>query len=81
MADHLVSSLSRRSIPPVFLDVPSGAATNSIIEVNYADGSRTGVEHLVELGHQNIDFISGPLVFTQRRSVNRRFVQQSTGAN
>jgi len=61
IADHLVNSLSRRSIPLVFMDIPSVAATHSVVEVNYALGIRMGVEHLVELGHQNIGFISGPL--------------------
>ena len=61
MADHLVKSLSRRSIPLVFLDIPAGAVTPNVVQVNYAAGIRMGVEYLVELGHRNIGFISGPL--------------------
>ncbi len=61
IADHLVTSLSRRSIPLVFLDLPSVPATGSVVQVNYAAGIRMGVEHLIELGHRDIGFISGPL--------------------
>ncbi len=61
MADHLVNSLSRRSIPLVFLDVAPVVAVSSVVRVNYASGIQMGVEHLVELGHRDIGFISGPL--------------------
>lgn len=61
MSDHLVESLSRRQIPMVFMDQPTDAPNTSVLYVDYAGGVRKAIEHLVQLGHRDIAFISGPL--------------------
>lgn len=60
MGDHLVNSLSRRQIPMVFMDTP-GVAGTSVVRVDYEAGVLSAMEHLFELGHKDIAFISGPL--------------------
>jgi len=61
MDQHLVEQLVRRNIPSVFLDVGSVRPYISNIQVDYASGIRQAVNHLLQLGHSRIGFISGPL--------------------
>jgi len=60
MEPALTEQLERRSLPIVFLDVgqPGRSVTN--IRVNYRTGVRSAVQHLLDLGHKQIAFISGP---------------------
>jgi DNA-binding LacI/PurR family transcriptional regulator len=57
---ELTEQLERRSLPIVFLDLgqPGPSVTN--IRVNYQAGVRGAVQHLLDLGHKRIAFISGP---------------------
>ncbi len=61
MGEHLVSSLSRRQIPMVFMDTTVDAPNTSVVRVNYEGGVQAALQHLFDLGHTEIAFISGPL--------------------
>ena len=65
----LAERLAAREIAVVFLDVGQVGPYVSNIAVNYEKGIRAGVEHLLELGHLRIAYISGPqrLKSAQRR--------------
>ncbi len=65
----LAERLAAREIGVVFLDVGKVGPYVSNIAVNYEKGIRAGVEHLLELGHRRIAYISGPqrLKSAQRR--------------
>jgi LacI family transcriptional regulator len=59
---HLIDLLVTRKIPTVFLDVGSVHQFINNIQVDYATGINQAVQHLLDLGHKRIGFISGPLV-------------------
>jgi DNA-binding LacI/PurR family transcriptional regulator len=61
MDQPLIDQLVRRKVPTVFLDVGSVHALISNIQVDYASGIKEAVQHLLDLGHTRIGFISGPL--------------------
>ncbi|HWR14653.1 MAG TPA: LacI family DNA-binding transcriptional regulator [Terriglobales bacterium] len=58
---RVLGELSRRGVPIVFLDVGTVQSRISNILVDYEKGIREAVQHVSELGHQKIAFISGPL--------------------
>lgn len=60
MEEHLVDQLVSRHVPTVFLDVGTPGEGISNIVVDYAHGINEAVQHLVDLGHQKIGFVSGP---------------------
>ncbi len=70
MEDGLVAELEKRLIPIVFLDTGKVRARISNISVDYGQGIRAAMEHLVQLKHHRIGFISGPL--TLRSALTRR---------
>lgn len=57
---RLLSELSDRRLPIVFLDVGKPGPLISNISVDYSKGIAEAVRHIVSLGHQRIGFISGP---------------------
>lgn len=59
--EHLIRTFSRRQIPLVFMDTPVGDAGISVVRVDYEAGVRAAMDHLFELQHKEIAFISGPL--------------------
>jgi DNA-binding LacI/PurR family transcriptional regulator len=61
MDPELVDDLASRGIPIVFLDVGKVRNRISNIYVDYAQGIREAVDHLIKLGHRRIGFISGPM--------------------
>src|SRR3984893_12724471 len=61
MDQPVLDQLVRRKVPTVFLDVGSVHALISNIQVDYACGIDQAVEHLLELGHRRMGFISGRL--------------------
>jgi DNA-binding LacI/PurR family transcriptional regulator len=60
MEDSLVEDLRFRKVPLVFVDVGPHVAGVSNIRVNYQHGIRQAVQHLAELRHTRIAFVSGP---------------------
>lgn len=70
----LVEELSRRELPIVFLDIGKLKPLISDISVDYTNGIREAVEHLVSLGHQRIGFISGPLGLKSARTRKTAFL-------
>lgn len=65
--EHLVNSFSRRQIPMVFMDTQLRAPGTSVVRVDYEAGVRAAMEHLFELQHRDIAFISGPLALSSAR--------------
>lgn len=50
-------------IPTVFLDIGEAGRHCGIVRVDYEEGIRSAVEHLLQLGHRHIAFINGPNEF------------------
>lgn len=68
MDESLIHSFSRRGIPMVFLDNGHPAKGVSTIQVDYEAGIDTAVQHLTDLGHNRIAFISGPITLASART-------------
>jgi LacI family transcriptional regulator len=61
MEDSVLNDLKLRNVPLVFVDVGPKRPRVSNIKIDYASGIFEAVRHLVELNHERIAFISGPL--------------------
>ena len=59
--EPLLEQLAKRKVPLVFIDVGPTRPGISLLKVDYLHGIQQAVQHLVELGHRDISFISGPL--------------------
>jgi LacI family transcriptional regulator len=70
----LIKELSKRSVPIVFMDVGQMGPRMSHVSIDYGNGIRQAVEHVVELGHRNIGFITGPLDLHSARTRRQAFV-------
>ena len=81
MDEPLIEQLVKREIPSVFLDVASVRPFISNIKVDYASGIRQAVDHLLQLGHRKIAFISGPLALKSARIRRQAYLEclQSAG--
>ncbi len=73
MDEHLIDEMSSRRIPLVFLDTGTPQKGISNIAIDYASGIDAAVEHLSNLGHTAIGFISGPMDLTSARVRSRAF--------
>jgi DNA-binding LacI/PurR family transcriptional regulator len=60
MGASFIQQFAHRDIPMVFLDVGTVEKHISNIKVDYANGISQAVEHLFQLGHRRVAFISGP---------------------
>ena len=56
----LLEQLAERKVPLVFVDVGPERPGISLLRVDYRHGMQQGVEHLHQLGHRDIAFITGP---------------------
>jgi LacI family transcriptional regulator len=74
MEPHLIAEFSDRRIPIVFLDtgVPGEGVSNIVLD--YAAGVDAAVQHLSDLGHADIGFISGPMTLTSARIRRQAFI-------
>jgi LacI family transcriptional regulator len=75
MEEHLVDQLVSRRVPTVFLDVGTPGEGISNIVVDYAQGINEAVQHLFDLGHRKIGFISGPETLASARTRRTAFLQ------
>lgn len=71
----LIRELSRRGVPIVFMDVGQVGPKMSHVSIDYANGIHQAVDHLVELGHKRIAFISGPLDLHSARTRRQAFIE------
>lgn len=79
MDQTLIDELSTRGIPIVFLDTGKVRENISNVRIDYEQGISEAVNHLLELGHRQIGFISGPLGLKSakiRRSAFLRFLRK-----
>jgi DNA-binding LacI/PurR family transcriptional regulator len=79
MDQSLIDELSARGIPIVFLDTGEIQEKISNIRIDYEQGISQAVNHLLDLGHRRIGFISGPLDLKSsriRRSAFLRFLRE-----
>ena len=75
MDPSVIERLSSRRIPVVFLDIGIVGPHTSNIRVNYEKGVHQAVEHLLELGHRQIAFISGPVNFKSAQIRRQAFLK------
>lgn len=61
MEEALLEGLRFRKVPLVFVDVGPSVPRVSNIRIDYFSGIRQAVQHLAQLEHKRIAFISGPL--------------------
>jgi DNA-binding LacI/PurR family transcriptional regulator len=74
MDTSLIRELSKRNVPIVFMDVGQIGPRMSHVSVDYGNGIRQAVDHILSLGHRNIGFISGPLDLHSARTRRQAFV-------
>jgi LacI family transcriptional regulator len=70
----LIKELSRRNVPIVFMDVGQMGPRMSHVAIDYGNGIRQAVDHVVALGHKHIAFITGPLDLHSARTRRQAFV-------
>jgi DNA-binding LacI/PurR family transcriptional regulator len=70
MDEDFIAQLQTRGIPIVFLDTGKVGQRTSNIRVDYGKGIGEAVNHLVQLGHRRIGFITGSLEYSS--SIERR---------
>jgi LacI family transcriptional regulator len=75
----LTDSFARRKVPLVFLDVGKVGRGVSNIRIDYARGIAQAVEHLRELGHRRIAFISGPANLRSAWERREAFLERLSG--
>lgn len=71
----LIKELSRRGVPIVFMDVGQVGPRMSHVAIDYGNGVKQAVSHLVSLGHKQIAFISGPLDLHSARTRRQAFLE------
>jgi DNA-binding LacI/PurR family transcriptional regulator len=77
MDESLVTSFRRRHIPLVFLDSIAIGPGINCVRIDYTAGINAAVEHLTNLGHHRIAFISGPLRLPSARIRYKAFMESS----
>ena len=70
----LIRELSKRSLPIVFMDVGQMGPRMSHVSIDYGNGIRQAVDHVAELAHKHIGFITGPLDLHSARTRRQAFV-------
>src|SRR5579872_3858279 len=74
--DHsLIEELVHARFPTVFLDIGSVHSLMSNIQVDYAYGVNQAADHLLQLGHSRIGFISGPMNLKSARFRRTAFLE------
>jgi len=70
----LIKDLARRGVPLVFMDVGRVGPRMSHVLIDYANGIRQGVDHVMDLGHKRVGFITGPLDLHSARTRRQAFL-------
>jgi LacI family transcriptional regulator len=70
----LIKELSRRGVPLVFMDVGQVGPRMSHVLIDYANGIKQAVDHVVGLGHKRVAFITGPLDLHSARTRRQAFL-------
>lgn len=70
----LIKELARRNVPIVFMDVGQIGPRMSHVSIDYGNGVRQAVDHIVGLGHKHVAFITGPLELHSARTRQQAFV-------
>src|SRR5262249_5839774 len=70
----LIKDLARRGVPLVFLDVGRVGPRMSHVLIDYANGIRQAVDHVIDLGHKRVGFITGPLDLHSARTRRQAFL-------
>ncbi len=70
----LIKELARRGVPLVFMDVGRVGPRMSHVLIDYANGIRQAVDHVVALGHRRVAFITGPLDLHSARTRRQAFL-------
>ena len=70
----LIKELSRRNLPIVFMDVGQMGPRMSHVSIDYGNGIRQAVDHVVGLGHRQVALITGPLELHSARTRRQAFV-------
>ncbi|HEY4011062.1 MAG TPA: LacI family DNA-binding transcriptional regulator [Acidobacteriaceae bacterium] len=68
MEDRLIHTFGQRQIPMIFMDAVTEVRGASTVNVDYAGGITAAMQHLFDLGHKDIAFISGPLTLGSARA-------------
>ena len=71
----LIKELSKRNVPIVFMDVGQMGPRMSHVAIDYGNGIRQAVDHVVSLGHRQIAFITGPLDLHSARTRRQAFLE------
>ncbi len=74
MEEPVLEQLTTRNVPLVFAEFAMKNPRMSTLLVDYQSGIREGVQHLHELGHQKVAFISGPHSLHSALSRNTAFI-------
>ncbi|MBW4039566.1 MAG: LacI family transcriptional regulator [Acidobacteria bacterium] len=78
MDDHLIEDFSRRHIPLVFLDTGVPSPGVGCVRIDYSAGIDMAVNHLIQLGHNRIAFISGPMRLASARMRYKAFMDSAS---
>ena len=70
----LIRELSKRGVPIVFMDVGQMGPRMSHVSIDYGNGIMQAVDHVLQLGHKHVAFISGPLDLHSARTRRQAFV-------
>jgi LacI family transcriptional regulator len=70
----LIKELSKRNVPIVFMDVGQMGPRMSHVSIDYGNGVRQAVDHVVQLAHKHVAFITGPLELHSARTRRQAFV-------
>ena len=71
---ELIKELARRGVPLVFMDVGRVGPRMSHVLIDYANGIRQAVDHVIDLGHTRVGFITGPLDLHSARTRRQAFL-------
>jgi LacI family transcriptional regulator len=71
---ELIKDLARRGVPLVFMDVGRVGPRMSHVLIDYANGIRQAVDHVIDLGHKRLGFITGPLDLHSARTRRQAFL-------